>query len=97
VALFPLWCLVCGVVGAAIGGDKKRVFAGFMAGFFLGPPGWLLIKLGPDYTRRCPLCRAELLDAVPMCRYCEDDFRARFSVTQVQRGPLGPPAAPARR
>lgn len=38
-----------GLIGAAIGRRKNRVVAGFIFGFILGPLGWLIVLLGPDY------------------------------------------------
>jgi hypothetical protein len=45
-----IWA-VFSVVGALIGSPKKRVGAGAFWGFLLGPIGWLIVLLGPDYSK----------------------------------------------
>jgi len=44
-----IWA-VFSVVGALIGATKKRVGAGAFWGFLLGPIGWVIILLGPNYS-----------------------------------------------
>ena len=42
---------VFAVVGALIGNSKNRVGAGAFWGFLLGPIGWIIVLLGPDYSK----------------------------------------------
>lgn len=43
---------VFAVVGALIGNSKNRVGAGAFWGFLLGPIGWIIVLLGPNYSNK---------------------------------------------
>ncbi len=43
--------IISALIGAAIGETKGRRDAGFIFGLLLGPLGWLLIAIGPNYKK----------------------------------------------
>lgn len=43
-----------GLVGAAIGSAKGRFLGGFVLGMLLGPIGWILVAVGPNYKATDP-------------------------------------------
>lgn len=69
---FLLLCLagpfVCALVGSAIGANRGRRGAGTLLGLLLGPIGWIVVLLGPDYRAACAHCRAPL--AAPDATVC---------------------------
>ncbi len=64
------WLIIFGGIGALIGRNKKRELAGFLWGMFLGPLGWLLVAVGPDYSRKCPDCKGKVPDDAKKCKHC---------------------------
>ena len=44
--------LISGLIGAAIGQARGRAGAGLIWGLILGPLGWLITLLGPNYKKR---------------------------------------------
>jgi hypothetical protein len=65
-----LWALVGGLLGAAIGSTKNRLHGGFWLGLVLGPIGWLLIIVGPDYRPKCPECKGVIVPGAARCKNC---------------------------
>jgi hypothetical protein len=47
---YLIGALICGLIGIAIGNTKYRGTAGFWLGALLGPIGWILVAVGPDYS-----------------------------------------------
>lgn len=45
-----IWIFLGPLIGAAIGQTKGRAGAGFFFGLLLGPIGWLIVAVGPDYS-----------------------------------------------
>lgn len=43
--------IICGLIGYAIGNARGRPGAGFFWGAFLGPLGWLVLLVGPNYKK----------------------------------------------
>lgn len=68
------WVCVGAIVGYLLGMLKGRADAGAMFGAFLGPIGWLLVLCGPDYRRKCKLCRAAIPDDAIRCMHCGGDI-----------------------
>lgn len=47
--IYFFWIVIFALVGAAIGASRGRALAGFFFGFLIGPIGWILIAVGPNY------------------------------------------------
>jgi hypothetical protein len=65
-----LWCVIGGLVGAAIGQKKGRPGEAFLLGFILGPIGWLLVATGPSSGPKCPHCGGAVEAGYSACRHC---------------------------
>jgi len=46
--ILVLIAMGCGVVGLEVGRRRGHPGLGFWWGVLLGPPGWLLVAIGPD-------------------------------------------------
>ena len=69
------WMVLCGlsissVIGYLIGKSKGKPDKGAIAGFFLGPVGWLLIIISPDDSPKCPYCRENVARGAIRCKGC---------------------------
>jgi len=62
------------LVGAAFGEEKDRSSAGFFYGLILGPIGWAIIALGPNYKPKCPFCKSIVVKYIRKCNHCESDL-----------------------
>jgi hypothetical protein len=77
-----LWLVVGGLVGAFIGERKGRTGQGAVLGAILGPIGWLVVGLGPDYkqptkeTKKCPFCAELVKREAKVCKHCGRDLPA---------------------
>lgn len=83
---YLLWVLVFALVGAAIGQKRGRVFAGFLLGGLIGPLGWLVILLGPDYSgqfRACPYCAESVRAGAIVCKHCGKSLGSAGSVVSA--------------
>ena len=74
-----LWVIVGGLVGAFIGERKGRAGQGAILGIILGPIGWLVVGLGPDYnqakdTKKCPFCAELVKPEAKVCKHCGRDL-----------------------
>ena len=63
------------IVGAIIGESKGRAGEGAVLGGLLGPIGWLVVGLGPDYkaaseSRKCPFCAELVKREATVCKHC---------------------------
>jgi hypothetical protein len=70
-----LWAVIGGIVGAMIGQKKGRTGEGGALGAILGPLGWLVVALGPDYkaeneTMKCPFCAELVKREAKICKHC---------------------------
>ncbi|MBA2435711.1 MAG: zinc ribbon domain-containing protein [Pyrinomonadaceae bacterium] len=75
------WAIVGGFVGALIGQRKGRTGEGAVLGLILGPIGWLVVALGPDYktaqeSRKCPFCAELVKKEANVCKHCGRDLPA---------------------
>jgi hypothetical protein len=93
------WTIIGGFVGALIGQRKGRTGEGAVLGLILGPIGWLVVALGPDYktaqeSRKCPFCAELVKKEAKVCKHCGRDLpggtNAAVQKTPVISRPLDP-------
>jgi len=75
------WGIIGTLVGAIIGDRKGRAGAGAFLGLLLGPIGWLIAALGPDYktareSRKCPFCAELVKKEAKVCKHRGRDLPA---------------------
>lgn len=73
------WGVIGALVGLFIGDAKGRTGAGVVLGFLLGPIGWLIIGIGPNYkeaadTKKCPFCAERVKREGKVCKHCRRDL-----------------------
>jgi hypothetical protein len=97
-SLFVFWIpglCVLSLIGYLIGKGKGRGADGAVWGMLLGPIGWMVIALGPDTRRKCPLCAGPLPDAkVTRCRHCGQEIAPRAGSALATRQRMLPPVHP---
>lgn len=92
--LAPGLC-VSALVGYFIGNGKGRGGDGAVWGLLLGPLGWLVVALGPDLRRKCPLCAGALPNAkVTRCLHCGQEIGSKSRSALVARLRMLPPVHP---
>ncbi len=71
-----IWLVLGPLIGAALGQRKNRAGAGFFFGLLLGPIGWLIVAVGPDYTpgRVCSACKGKVPFDATKCMHCGSDL-----------------------
>lgn len=62
------------LVGIWIGNMRGRPGDGALFSLLLGPIGWLIILIGPDYRPKCPECRGVIEEGVRRCKNCGVDL-----------------------
>ena len=77
-----IWVIIMSLIGAAIGARRGRGEAGFLFGLLLGPLGWVIILIGPDYRRKCPECGGILEGDYPKCKHCGATLKQSPTETQ---------------
>ncbi len=87
-----LWAIIGTIVEAIIGDRKGRAGAGAVLGLVLGPIGWLVVGLGPDYkatrdTKKCPFCAELVKVEARVCKHCGRDLLAGTNAP-VQKTPV---------
>jgi hypothetical protein len=76
---FLFWGIIGVIVGAIIEDRKGRAGEGAILGLVLGPGGWLVVGLGPDYmqakeSKKCPFCAGLVKREATVCRHCGRDL-----------------------
>ena len=69
------WLVLCGLavsalIGRLVGQTKNKPVRGAIAGFLLGPLGWLLIAVSGDEHPKCPHCRGNVVARARKCKNC---------------------------
>ena len=69
-----IWVPINLIVGAIVGKTKNRIGAGMFLAILLGPIGWLVVLIGPDYRRKCPFCAESVKPEAKICPHCRSDI-----------------------
>jgi rRNA maturation protein Nop10 len=72
-----VWAFAGAVIGYLLGLLKGRPHMGAVMSAFLGPIGWFLILVGPDFRRKCRLCKAAIPQDAIRCMHCGGDLAER--------------------
>lgn len=73
IEIIVLW-VICGLIGAAIGGRKGINPAGaFLAGVFLGPFSVLMVFVSSK-VKKCPKCAENVQKEAKVCKHCNHQF-----------------------
>jgi len=62
------------LIGILIGNLRGRPGDGALYSLILGPIGWLIILVGPDYRPKCPECRGVIEEGARRCKNCGADL-----------------------
>jgi len=62
--------IISSLIGALIGKYKGRTGEGALAGFLLGPIGWLIAALFEDRRQRCSECGGVIVEGARKCMHC---------------------------
>lgn len=76
--LAATWVIAGGLIGAAVGWFKNRIWRGVLLGSTLGPLGWLILGLLEGDFRDCPGCSRPIRVQAKVCPHC------RASVARVE-------------
>lgn len=74
ILIFLLWMFVGALVGGAIGNLRGRPEAGVGFGLLLGPLGWLIVAVGPDFRPKCPECGGVVVEDARRCKNCGQEL-----------------------
>jgi hypothetical protein len=83
--VYLLGMAIASLVGAAVGQLRGRILAGFLFGGLLGPVGWLLVAIGPNYSkdvRKCPFCSEFVKSAANICKHCGKSLSVSTAFTR---------------
>jgi len=62
------------LIGILIGNLRGRPGDGALWSLILGPLGWLIVLVGPDYRPKCPECRGVIEEDARRCKNCGTDL-----------------------
>ena len=62
--------LLCGVVGALLGGSKGQAGLGFVLGALLGPLGIIIVLVIDGDRKTCPSCMSKVHKNAKVCSHC---------------------------
>jgi len=82
------------VIGYLIGKSKGREGAGLLLGLLLGPLGWLLVAVGPNYRNKqvmniseeknnCPYCKELIIKGAIKCKHCGSMLNTATNAKQI--------------
>ncbi len=77
--IITAWLVVGGVVGAAVGWWRNRLWAGLMLGALLGPIGWLITAGLRARFIECPACSRAVRVQAAVCGHCGASLRRELS------------------
>jgi hypothetical protein len=65
-----IWLIAGPILGILIGQQKGRMGAGLLFGILLGPLGWLIVALGPNFHPKCSHCGGTIVEGASKCKNC---------------------------
>jgi len=66
--------ILSALIGVWIGNLRGRSGDGALYSLILGPIGWLIILIGPDYRPKCPECLGVIEEGARRCKNCGVDM-----------------------
>lgn len=73
IGFLVVWITI-GFVGYLIGKFRSRAVEGFVWGLLLGPIGWVVVAIRPDYCPKGSACKGNIVQSATKCKNCGSDL-----------------------